>query len=869
MSTSEDAEAKNDSSLLESENSVPKASGTTLTRTPSITGASIWKRKSGSKAEIRDKATVTYEEMFIRQPTMAAQVEKGVSSPRLPSSTPKISDVPSSPLGEGAGEFVAIASISGVNLPSVVDSDFLEELFLVNIHLDHIEKILGDLTASKELLPQSRKRLREVLDFCIIILVAADNGFRMRHAITFLYAFCKVMGLEKQLDCSRMEEFLFGNSCEAIEDVTEGRPKDDAVVPERKPVGFDHAAGAAHDTTIDNPGRELSVSSTGGVAGPAPLENNSPEPTVPDTPRKAASKLSLWMDQPMRLDSTKVQDRATELVNALAALVSHDHLGLDYRQMGLRCLLMLTHASPNPRVNGCLYAMLNNTFFHSVFDCFLDVDERQNLTLTTTLLLNILLWAEVNYYEDLEEMGKGTPICEILATVEDEVTLAALGTVMTKLCSGSINSFQNVFRDTKQASGGGWFSSLTSVLGSFVDGAAERKRNRTRLLQSDMFTFMLRLLITLNEHFDAVLMHMEPIETCGAGIAALSATSSTSVNTAQGTPSQTENEQAMEPAASLVSAFITFCSYLFNLDKPDVRTMEEARMCLEVMQLMSEDAHTNSVLHDNSLQVNTHIYRKNKRRQAPNQPPAMPQEIRPLACSILDILVDFIQNNKRRNLKTHEYLQAVKVIRRLLYYQKTNRIRLFYEWSDLWISLLTLMDFVHKEEALLLKSPETWKLLDEVVNVFNFFVIHGDAFLPDPQAYDRLYYEINRARQTVEYATEDAKRYMANSEDPDIKSAATALNSDLTNMRSIVKHFCDKITEWAAANQEPSISVEQAVMIIQKNYTSLTLRTHANFDRYALGDIPDIRPSKAFIDQLHKEVRVRCLTDPLSADTMQ
>ena len=36
----------------------------------------------------------------------------------------------------------------------------------------------------------------------------------------------------------------------------------------------------------------------------------------------------------------------------------------------------------------------------------------------------------------------------------------------------------------------------------------------------------------------------------------------------------------------------------------------------------------------------------------------------------------------------------------------------------------------------------------QIVNVFNLFITYGDTFLPNPNSYDELYYEIIRMHQS-------------------------------------------------------------------------------------------------------------------------
>ena len=40
--------------------------------------------------------------------------------------------------------------------------------------------------------------------------------------------------------------------------------------------------------------------------------------------------------------------------------------------------------------------------------------------------------------------------------------------------------------------------------------------------------------------------------------------------------------------------------------------------------------------------------------------------------------------------------------------------------------------------------------MSQVVNIFNLFITYGDTFLPNPNSYDELYYEIVRMHQVFD-----------------------------------------------------------------------------------------------------------------------
>jgi len=41
-------------------------------------------------------------------------------------------------------------------------------------------------------------------------------------------------------------------------------------------------------------------------------------------------------------------------------------------------------------------------------------------------------------------------------------------------------------------------------------------------------------------------------------------------------------------------------------------------------------------------------------------------------------------------------------------------------------------------------------ILFQIVNIFNLFITYGDTFLPNPNSYDELYYEIIRMHQVFD-----------------------------------------------------------------------------------------------------------------------
>lgn len=177
------------------------------------------------------------------------------------------------------------------------------------------------------------------------------------------------------------------------------------------------------------------------------------------------------------------------------------------------------------------------------------------------------------------------------------------------------------------------------------------------------------------------------------------------------------------------------------------------------------------------------------------------------------------------------YHQCIGVLQRLLCYQKRCRIRLGYQWRDLWTALINLLKFLTTHESHLIKKMNIFPLAIQVVNILNLFITYGDTFLSSPSSYDELFYEIIRMRLIFTNLNAMALRY-STSESYEYKEHALKLTNCLVNMRDIVNHFPPKIAAWLASESLSTPTEQQILAIIIQNYDSLTLKLQDNLDQY-------------------------------------
>jgi hypothetical protein len=121
-----------------------------------------------------------------------------------------------------------------------------------------------------------------------------------------------------------------------------------------------------------------------------------------------------------------------------------------------------------------------------------------------------------------------------------------------------------------------------------------------------------------------------------------------------------------------------------------------------------------------------------------------------LACSVMDLMVEFIRSHLMKRFPQELYLHALYVIHRLLSYQKRSRVRVPYPWKELWTSLISLLKFLTSNETALVKKMDVFTVALQVTVIFNLFITYGDTFLPSPSSYDELYYELVRCHTTFD-----------------------------------------------------------------------------------------------------------------------
>lgn len=239
-------------------------------------------------------------------------------------------------------------------------------------------------------------------------------------------------------------------------------------------------------------------------------------------------------------------------------------------------------------------------------------------------------------------------------------------------------------------------------------------------------------------------------------------TNLTSINANMFSPS---NPDLTSLPSNLLVTFFQYCSIVMQDTKSET-SCNNVKLCFIVLSCIAEDQYANTIMHDGNILYKVRLHRMPMRHRKINNTERMGQS-QPLAATligninihlylltviyilfifiiILDLLVEFIRSHMMKKLPMELYLLSIGIIHRVLCYQKRSRIRLDYDWKQLWCALIHLVKYLVDAENHLAKKMNVFDLLLRVVNVFNLFITYGDTFLPTPSSYDELYYELNR-----------------------------------------------------------------------------------------------------------------------------
>ena len=281
------------------------------------------------------------------------------------------------------------------------------------------------------------------------------------------------------------------------------------------------------------------------------------------------------------------------------------------------------------------------------------------------------------------------------------------------------------------------------------------------------------------------------------------------------------------------SAFISLTSYILHHAYRSSRATLYGLLNLLVLRIIIEDLVLCKLLCDPERLFSVRLCRQRQ----PFLPPT--PKARPGAAAILDILVDTINHNLRRNLDLQLYVPAISLIHRMLSYLTFTRTRLIYHWSLLWQTLISFLQFLTKyAPSLTVQDPDLPYLIRPLLTTLSLAVISGESFLPDPAAYDDLFYKLVEAGEYLERFKKAFASHMKPPADKvgAVNVAPTANGSTTSPIDVLIQvsaHYSELVEgEKGKGRMGNNMSPREVSKVIKQGYETLSLPGLEGLDRW-------------------------------------
>lgn len=276
------------------------------------------------------------------------------------------------------------------------------------------------------------------------------------------------------------------------------------------------------------------------------------------------------------------------------------------------------------------------------------------------------------------------------------------------------------------------------------------------------------------------------------------------------------------------TAFLSLTSYLVHNAFCSPRATTYALLNFLILRIIIEDLAMCKILCDPENLVAVRLCRQ-------RQPflPATPKA-RPAAAPILDILVDTINHNLRRHLDIPLYISCIGLIHRALSYLTFNRARLTYHWSLLWQTLLSFLRFLTTyAPSLTVQDRDLPLLINPFLATLALAVTSGESFLPDPAAYDDLFYKLVEAG---DYLSRFKKAFHMHLTQPSENNSATSNGATMAPIDILIQvaaHYHDLVEiEKGNGRIGNNMSPREVSKVIRQGYDTLNLPAIEGLDRW-------------------------------------
>eukprot|EP01046_Picozoa_sp_COSAG06_P034315 COSAG06_NODE_3586_length_5147_cov_6.618661_1_plen_837_part_00 len=227
-------------------------------------------------------------------------------------------------------------------------------------------------------------------------------------------------------------------------------------------------------------------------------------------------------------------------------------------------------------------------------------------------------------------------------------------------------------------------------------------------------------------------------------------------------------------------------------------------------------------------------------------------EVTTPGCALFTVLVGFMKANLRPTAAATPvalYAKCFNVLHRLFSLAQAAQggagtgLGSVESWGTLWESLTSLLRLFAVEP--LEGASQSEQVCTKALHVFNYVITYGDVFLPSAELYDKLYYEILRARDVFD----KLHQHLAWS------GGSRSLERALRNVRSIATQLGEAVSLENAKIAPETLGTDAIMSLIAGGKSTLQLQL-----------LEELEQRDVYVEALQPSAGLRRLINTLAAE---
>ncbi len=221
-------------------------------------------------------------------------------------------------------------------------------------------------------------------------------------------------------------------------------------------------------------------------------------------------------------------------------------------------------------------------------------------------------------------------------------------------------------------------------------------------------------------------------------------------------------------------------------------------------------------------------------------------------CALFKVLVGFMKANLRPTAAATPvslYAKCFNVLHRLFSLAQAAQggagagLGSVDDWETLWESLTSLLRLFAAEP--LEGATQAESTCTKALHVFNYVITYGDVFLPSAELYDKLYYEILRARDVFDKLNVHLK----------CSGGSRSLERALRNVSSIATQLGEAISVENAKIAPRTLCTDEILSLIARGKSTLQLQL-----------LEELEQRDVYVEALQPSASLRRLINTLAAE---